>query len=50
MAQEAVSREVPPQPLFVLGAMTQGQLGYLLSQAIGDAMVDAGRPTAPSPP
>ncbi|MBJ7455723.1 MAG: carbamate kinase [Thermoleophilia bacterium] len=44
MAQEAVSREVPPQPLFVLGAMTQGQLGYLLAQAIGDALAEAGRP------
>ena len=44
MAQEAVAREVPVQPLFVLGAMTQGQLGYLLSQAIGDALVSAGRP------
>ena len=38
MAQEAVSREVPAQPLFVLGAMTQGQLGYLLAQAIGDTL------------
>lgn len=46
MAQEAVSREVPPQPLFVLGAMTQGQLGYLLSQAIGDALAEAGHPRA----
>lgn len=44
MAQEAVAREVPPQPLFVLGAMTQGQLGYLLAQALGDALVQAGRP------
>ncbi len=44
MAQEAVAREVPPQPLFVLGAMTQGQLGYLLAQAIGDALAAAGRP------
>ncbi len=44
MAQEAVAREVPVQPLFVLGAMTQGQLGYLLSQAIGDALISAGRP------
>ena len=42
MAQEAVAREVPPQPLFALGAMTQGQLGYLLSQAVGDAMAAAG--------
>ncbi len=45
MAQEAVAREVPPQPLFVLGAMTQGQLGYLLSQAIGDALASS-RPPA----
>jgi carbamate kinase len=44
MAQEAVAREVPPQPLFVLGAMTQGQLGYLLAQALGDALAQAGRP------
>jgi carbamate kinase len=35
---------MPVQPLFVLGAMTQGQLGYLLSQAIGDALASAGRP------
>lgn len=46
MAQEAVAREVPVQPLFVLGAMTQGQLGYLLAQAIGDALAAAGRPRA----
>jgi carbamate kinase len=46
MAQEAVAREVPVQPLFVLGAMTQGQLGYLLAQALGDALTSAGRPRA----
>jgi carbamate kinase len=46
MAQEAVAREMPMQPLFVLGAMTQGQLGYLLAQAIGDALASAGRPRA----
>lgn len=44
MAQEAVSREVPAQPLFVLGAMTQGQLGYLLAQAIGDTLEGRGLP------
>jgi carbamate kinase len=44
IAQEAVAREVPPQPLFALGAMTQGQLGYLLAEAIGDALEAAGRP------
>ena len=46
MAQEAVSREIPVQPLFVLGAMTQGQLGYLLAQAIGDTLATQGRPRA----
>ncbi|WP_217914212.1 carbamate kinase [Miltoncostaea marina] len=44
MAQEAVAREVPPQPLFALGAMTQGQLGYLLAQAVGDALAAEGAP------
>ena len=43
MAQEAVAREVPPQPLHVLGAMTQGQLGWLLADAIGDAMEAGGQ-------
>jgi carbamate kinase len=42
LAQEAVAREVTPQPLHVLGAMTQGQLGFLLAQALGDALVAAG--------
>lgn len=44
IAQEAVARDVPPQPLFALGAMTQGQLGFLLGQAIGDALEASGRP------
>ena len=43
LAQEAVAREVSPQPLHVLGAMTQGQLGWLLSDAIGDALERSGR-------
>lgn len=42
LAQEAIAREMPPQPLFVLGAMTQGQLGLLLSAAIGDALAARG--------
>lgn len=44
LAQEAVAREMPLQPLFSLVAMTQGQLGYALAQAIGDAQVAAGQP------
>jgi carbamate kinase len=43
LAQEAVARDVPPQPLFVLGAMTQGQLGLLLTQALGDELEARGR-------
>lgn len=43
LAQEAVAREVPPQPLHVLGAMTQGQLGWLLCDAIGDALEKGGQ-------
>ena len=43
LAQEAVAPDVPPQPLYVLGAMTQGQLGFLLAQAIGDEMQSQGR-------
>jgi len=29
------ANEFPPQPLHVLGAMTQGQVGYMLQQALG---------------
>ncbi len=32
--QEAGSSQVPPQPLEICNAMTQGQLGYLLQQAL----------------
>jgi carbamate kinase len=46
LAQEALAPDVPPQPLFVLGAMTQGQLGHLLCHAIGDAQTEAGRERA----
>jgi len=34
LQQEEGSDVVPPQPLFVLGAMTQGQIGSLLSLAL----------------
>jgi len=32
--QEEASKLVPPQPLDVLGAMTQGQIGYMLQQTL----------------
>jgi carbamate kinase len=41
--EEAVGL-VPPQPLFVLGAMTQGQVGHLISAAL------LGGGTTPEPP
>jgi len=33
--QEEGAGLVPPQPLFVLGAMTQGQVGHLITAALG---------------
>lgn len=44
LAQEAVARELPPQPLSVLGAMTQGQIGFLLGSAIGNALAESSLP------
>lgn len=35
--QEEGSAMVPPQPLFVLGAMTQGQIGQVLGSAVAQA-------------
>jgi carbamate kinase len=35
--QEEGARMVPPQPLFVLGAMTQGQIGHILGVAVAQA-------------
>jgi carbamate kinase len=37
---------VPPQPLFVLGAMTQGQLGHLLTAALCGGRAVGRRPVA----
>ncbi|MGH3395837.1 MAG: carbamate kinase, partial [Streptosporangiaceae bacterium] len=38
--QEEGSRQVPPQPLSVLSAMTQGQIGHLLVAALTDTGAD----------
>jgi carbamate kinase len=35
--QEEGARMVPPQPLFVLGSMTQGQIGHVLGNAVAEA-------------
>jgi carbamate kinase len=32
--QEHAAKQIPQQPLFVLGAMTQGQLGYMIQQSL----------------
>ncbi len=36
--QRAAALEVPPMPLDVLDAQTQGQIGYLLTQQLGNAL------------
>ena len=36
--EEGVRRGVPPQPLDVLNAMTQGQIGYMLQQSLQNAL------------
>ena len=36
--EEGVRRGVPPQPLDVLNAMTQGQIGYMLQQCLQNAL------------
>ncbi|MDP9405187.1 MAG: hypothetical protein M3O86_01075, partial [Actinomycetota bacterium] len=42
--QRAAALEVPPMPLDVLDAQTQGQIGYLLQQQLGNALRDRGTP------
>ncbi len=43
--QEEAKRWVPPQPLDVCVAMTQGQIGYLLQQALESALKERGLAT-----
>ena len=40
---EMAASVVPAPPLDVLGAETQGQIGYLLAQALNDAFLERGR-------
>ena len=40
--QEEASKVVPPQPLDFIGAMTQGQIGYMLQQTLINYLKDAG--------
>ena len=40
--QEVARRSVPPQPLDVLSAMTQGQIGYMIQQTLANDLKRAG--------
>lgn len=40
--QERSVREIPPQPLDVCDAMTQGQIGYMIEQTLVNELKDAG--------
>ncbi len=40
--QQASTTEVPENPLHVLGAMTQGEIGYLVQRELGNALRSAG--------
>ncbi|MGZ3615165.1 MAG: carbamate kinase, partial [Thermodesulfobacteriota bacterium] len=40
--QERNLREIPPQPLDVCDAMTQGQIGYMIEQTLVNELKDAG--------
>lgn len=42
--QEEAERLVPAQPLSVVGAMTQGQIGHVLTLALADAISDRRHP------
>ena len=42
LQQELSSDDVPPMPLDVCVAMTQGQIGYLFQQALSQALVERG--------
>lgn len=45
LQQEAASPEVPPMPMDVCGAQSQGQIGYLLAQALENAFRQVGDDT-----
>jgi carbamate kinase len=42
LQQEAASAHVAPMPLDVCGALSQGQIGYLLQDSIGDVFYERG--------
>ncbi len=44
LQQELAAEHVPPMPMDVCGALSQGQLGYLLAQALDNALRRRGLP------
>jgi carbamate kinase len=44
--QEQAASLVPPQPLVVLGAMTQGQIGYMMQQTLHNLLAGDGKEVA----
>lgn len=42
--QEAAAKLVPPMPLDICGAMTQGQIGYLIQQKLQEKLRELGLP------
>ncbi|HEY9390378.1 MAG TPA: carbamate kinase [Mycobacteriales bacterium] len=44
LQQEAAAPDVPPMPMDVCGAQSQGQIGYLLAQAVDNALGRRGLP------
>lgn len=47
LQQEYAAEHVPPMPMDVCGAQSQGQLGYLLAQALGSELRRRGLDTRP---
>jgi carbamate kinase len=48
LQQEAMAHELPPQPLAVCGAMTQGHIGWMLQNRLGYHLSALGRPAPAS--
>ncbi len=42
LQQELAAPEIPAQPLIISGAMTQGQLGYLIQEGLQNALAARG--------
>ena len=44
--QEQGAHMVPAQPLFILGSMTQGQIGYMMQQSLNNELASDGKDVA----